>query len=449
MRKALLLAVIVFLLAAKVTAATYYVSTTGSDSDPGTEPYPWLTLQKCADTINAGDTCIVEDGSYNELVTWSRSGSAGNLMTMQARHDRLAVNHGYVVVTGDYVALNGIKNLMNAGRGKGISLEGDYDQCVGCYVGMEDGATLGLNNVGFTINGTGSVATGTYVTDACFGVIIGGSNNTFADGEVYHPSLSGSCGDVDYIRFFGSNHIIANNHLHGVEMGAVGGAHVDCFQTFDNSGASISNILIERNYCDTSAEGIMASAAVLDNSTGLVIRNNVFRNNGAWCVCVEGIKDTHILYNTCDTTSGLNGMWCRWDSAECEFKGNILYGPGSAYGVYTSDGATYIDPGPNGRGSYNLIFKAGTTYTTYPDDIQNQDPNFNDRENGVYTLQVDSPAKDAGISISGWTSPTDLVGTSRPSGDGWDIGAYEWIAGAAPPSYRWRNGGIVGNGMMQ
>lgn len=44
---------------------TYYVSTTGNDSNPGTSGSPFLTIQKCVSTaINPGNTCIVTNGTY-------------------------------------------------------------------------------------------------------------------------------------------------------------------------------------------------------------------------------------------------------------------------------------------------------------------------------------------------------------------------------------------------
>jgi hypothetical protein len=44
--------------------ATYYVATTGNDTWPGTQAQPWATLQKAVDTIAAGDTILVQPGTY-------------------------------------------------------------------------------------------------------------------------------------------------------------------------------------------------------------------------------------------------------------------------------------------------------------------------------------------------------------------------------------------------
>ena len=44
------------------TVATYYVAKNGSDSNPGIESQPWLTLKKAADTLAAGETVYVKAG---------------------------------------------------------------------------------------------------------------------------------------------------------------------------------------------------------------------------------------------------------------------------------------------------------------------------------------------------------------------------------------------------
>ena len=44
--------------------ATYFVSTTGSDSNPGTIIEPWLTWHKGFNSLLPGDTLIIRGGTY-------------------------------------------------------------------------------------------------------------------------------------------------------------------------------------------------------------------------------------------------------------------------------------------------------------------------------------------------------------------------------------------------
>lgn len=55
---------------------SYYVATTGKDSNPGTQSAPWRTIQHAADTAHAGSTVYVRGGTYEELVRINVSGNA-------------------------------------------------------------------------------------------------------------------------------------------------------------------------------------------------------------------------------------------------------------------------------------------------------------------------------------------------------------------------------------
>ena len=54
---------------AAVSAATYYVSTTGSDSNSGSSTSPWRTLWHAVRSINSGDTIRMLPGTYRPTET--------------------------------------------------------------------------------------------------------------------------------------------------------------------------------------------------------------------------------------------------------------------------------------------------------------------------------------------------------------------------------------------
>lgn len=56
--------------------SAFYVSTTGNDSNPGSQTAPWRTVQHAADTVRAGSTVNVRGGVYEELVSIKASGNA-------------------------------------------------------------------------------------------------------------------------------------------------------------------------------------------------------------------------------------------------------------------------------------------------------------------------------------------------------------------------------------
>ncbi len=64
------------LAAAPAWAVDYYVAKNGSDTNPGTEAAPWLTIGKAANSLHAGDTVYVKGGTYHEKVTLRVQGNA-------------------------------------------------------------------------------------------------------------------------------------------------------------------------------------------------------------------------------------------------------------------------------------------------------------------------------------------------------------------------------------
>jgi hypothetical protein len=76
------------------TGATYYVSATGNNSNPGTLSAPWLTIQHAANTVKAGATVYVLGGVYHESVNFSRSGTASEPITFESYPGETAVIDG-------------------------------------------------------------------------------------------------------------------------------------------------------------------------------------------------------------------------------------------------------------------------------------------------------------------------------------------------------------------
>src|SRR5438105_2626443 len=72
--------------ATNLPATTYYVATTGSDSNSGGTSSPFATIGHAASIAVAGDTVIVEDGTYVEAVTVNHSGTSSSPIVFQAQH---------------------------------------------------------------------------------------------------------------------------------------------------------------------------------------------------------------------------------------------------------------------------------------------------------------------------------------------------------------------------
>jgi hypothetical protein len=86
---------LVVLLANTAQATTYYVSKSGSDANTGASTnLCFLTIQKAASVMNAGDTCYILSGTYRETVTPVHSGTANSPITFAAFPGATAIVSG-------------------------------------------------------------------------------------------------------------------------------------------------------------------------------------------------------------------------------------------------------------------------------------------------------------------------------------------------------------------
>lgn len=123
-------------------AATFYVSTSGNDSNPGTVSSPFKTIQKGVSKLKAGDILYVRGGTYVESVYVGQSGTETQPVTISAYPGELPVIDGadklpasdggdLVLVVGDYVIFDGFEvrnSNINGTRlgGGGVMLEGEH-----------------------------------------------------------------------------------------------------------------------------------------------------------------------------------------------------------------------------------------------------------------------------------------------------------------------------------
>ncbi len=118
----------------------YYVSTTGNDSNPGTQSKPFKTIQKGVNAAQAGDTVYIRGGTYHEMVEVTSSGTVNNPITISGYDGAAVIDGQNTLPQGEYqsvqftplLKLSGkyliVENLqVKNSRGRGMVSGGDYN----------------------------------------------------------------------------------------------------------------------------------------------------------------------------------------------------------------------------------------------------------------------------------------------------------------------------------
>jgi hypothetical protein len=156
----------------------------------------------------------------------------------------------------------------------------------------------------------------------------------------------------------------------------------------------------------------------LRNQSESVLKNSVFnRNSGLYggdiyCFWDASCKP-QIVNCTVTNNSGGGGIYCA-NGGMPKIINTILWGnePQEILGATDPIDVSFSDIQGGYPGVANLM----------------EDPLFVDPINNNYRLQEDSPCNDKGTSLS--APGEDLDGNIRPSGSGYDMGAYEFVFSA-------------------
>ena len=421
-------------------STTYYVATTGSNSNPGSQLLPWLTIQYAANSVSAGDTVIVLSGIYNERVHLNNLGAPGQKIVYMAKPARTVYMQGFLVVA-PYNSIEGfdIATQTSGWQGGGFWVAANYIDLINNSLHDIPGAGIQA-----TWGASSNWSRNVYVAQNYFfhcdeGMDVEGYNWLIEDNEVERPLYAGLAGD--YSRFFGDSITFRHNYFHGARISEVGGAHVDGFQYFDNNGEFATNIVIEGNYVESFDEGVILESTNTAGSTAnIIIRNNVFIGGelgGAWGVCAkDNIRHGFEIVNNLFADLEFHGVGLQVNS-EGIVQNNIFFDAGSNY---WADATSLV------QGGHNIINHVSYPFYADPTDLINTNPLMVDTLNFIgvdslpftcddgYHLQSSSPAIDAGISTVAYGVILDIFGTVRPVGSGYDIGPVEYSLLSVNPS---------------
>jgi hypothetical protein len=396
-------------------AAIYHVAPppAGSDGNPGTLEAPWATLQHAAATVVAGDTVRVRAGDYAgfHLVT---SGSPGAPITFEAFPGERPSITAHNPVTGqDGINLEGASHVVV----EGFRVDGRAR--AGIRAVLCSHVTIRDNRC--NLNGRWGIFTG-----FCDDVRI--ESNVTSRSVLEHGIYVSNSGDRPLIR----GNLAWGNHANGIHLNGDAGQGGD---------GIISDALVEGNVLFGNGSG-GGSGINMDGVQGSVIRNNLIFDTHASGISLYRIdgggpsSGNQLLHNTVVVAGdGRWGLNIRNASTGNTVKNNTFYSHHAFRGAMAID----ADSLPGLVSDHNAVedrftTDQGTTTLTLAQwrTATGQDQGsfvaapaelFLAPECGDHRLRPESPALDAGAPLP--TVTVDLLGTPRPFGPGWDVGAYE------------------------
>ena len=401
---------------------TYYVAKNGNDKNSGSLSSPWLTIQHAAEIATAGDTINIESGTYTESITPWNSGTASSYITYQNYNGGVVNIDGgssYTNIntsTQSYLEFIGL-NCIGATTVGMLVPEAGHILVQDCYFANCTEQGLSISGAYVTVNGCTVTGVNSAGINECIS-LEGATYFTVENCIVHDPVASGRAG-ID-AKDGCSNGNINNNTVYNCSGGGIyldgGGSPQYNINVYDNlvyNNAPFPGLVIN---CENSPA----------NQTNLNFYNNIVYGNGT------GFASWNSAFT--ETFSLINNTFYNNDgvsievfepspyNVNCVLRNNIIFESTSgAAGILiatTNDTGVAVDHNLfyNAGGSWRSGNVLGTSYVAGNPLLINPTTNFN--------ISSNSPAIGAG---SGTLAPsTDYVGTSRPQGAGYDIGAYEY-----------------------
>jgi hypothetical protein len=361
--------------------SSFYVSTTGADSNLGTETAPWRTIQHAAETARAGSTVNVRGGIYEELVSIKASGNAsdgfitfrsypGETAVLDAGHFAPSERQGVLTIQDkSYVRIEGfeIRNFRTAEHrlvplGISVMGAGSLIELLKNNVHHIEQTFPGRDAPGSGGNGFGIAVYGTDARNPISELVIDGN-------EVHHLKTGSSeslvvNGNVTNFRI--THNVVHDNNNIGIDVigfertapdpavdqardGVVSGNLVYNITSRGNpaygdeqnsDGIYVdggTRILIEQNVMHDVDFGIELASEHKDRSTSYITaRNNLIYHCHTAGVSIGGYAPerghtdhstvvNNTLYENDTSRTGSGEFQMQWNMADNVFANNIVY----------------------------------------------------------------------------------------------------------------------------
>jgi PKD repeat protein len=446
-----------------VSSTSYYVSTSGGDdNNTGAFSLPWRTIQKAADSVDAGDIVYVRGGTYYEEVSiQNKHGSENAWITFKPYYNEKVIvdgrnipnrwNHAIFTTTNSsYLHITGF-NIYNSAR-CGFKINAlaewmliDYNKIINCSsngIYTDTSASYSITNISFQHNivnnvnnnwsgDGGSVNEGisfrnvqyfdiSYNQISRCGKECIDAKHGSAYGEIHHNKIDTSSAPGGYNEDF--------NHI---------GIYIDAYNERSHDIDVFSNYV----YGDHGS-GIAVGA---EQPTGSLDTIRVFNNivDVSWVsaggICIvnwgvitgEPISNVSLFSNTV-TASNSYPLNIQADNLveNIRIENNIF-----ATNIFTTMRVKNYYPTSILIINNNLFYR----YTGTPHNEWNNITDVSWGEQAIladplletdFSLSRQSPAIDNGKEIP---ISYDYEGNQRPHGLGYDIGAFEYSTNNPPP----------------
>ena len=429
-----------FRLASPASAATYYVSRTGSDTNAGIAAAPFATFNKAVSVLNSGDELLIKGGTYNERLVINKNGTAQAPISVRSAPGEKAIidgqnaNNNLLDIPGSHILVSGLEIKNSSGYGTNL---------VGQNITLE-------NSLVHHTSGHGIYVAGQQVTIR---------NNSVHDSNLINAGRNaGSWGSGIKVKVGGDGINIIGNivyHNYGEGIAVTRGKNTRVFgnSVYDNFGVNIYidnsfDVMVEKNFSfctpnrsyERDGHAAYAFAIGIEYYDGwgaqlarVTLKNNLtlncYKGIGFWGSNVPGggLKDVKIIHNT---------FWGNLNTAV-----SIAYSPDTAGSLIAGNIIEQKDQklawieNPSGISLHHNFWvgnpPAASTNAGGPGDLSGDvrfaaSPAVNPDS---FKLSGNSPAIDA--IPSGLDVNDDFFASSRPQGSAFDIGAHEY-AGNQP-----------------
>ena len=412
-------------------AAVYFVAVDGDDGQVGSDSQPWQSLGYAATRVAPGDLVVVRPGTYQEAVVLTHSGEAdaaivfrglpgASLTSPDARQSLSAFD---IAAGVSYVEL------------QGFDLGGGFDETVFVRSAAQHIVLRGLhvhdNHTGIWIGGASDVVVRDTVVEHNYRtgirIFAGAHGIQVVDTRsVANADGLGCNGDSD-----GLNADDSTSDIHIERVSVVGNSE----DGFDLQTPSVT--LLQAITRDNGCSGIkMAAGGFLEN---------VLAEGNRTGVNVDGTPGMTTVLHNCTLSQNDLGVRAMGDGTTIVLHNSVVTGAAKAL--------SYAAP-VNVLEDHNIFYRprlderlivrveANGDETLFSGDDINSGRWQLESGQGEATLADDprfdaagcvpgpgSPAVDSGDAAT--SAPVDLVGTSRPVGNGVDRGAIERVPDAS------------------